>query len=523
MKNKRIIILFLSLGFITCIINSFSQVRYKDTIFSEIEITEDIFFGAAEPFVGLGNSGSIDSLFFDFYEPVGDEKDLRPLVVTVFGGAFVAGHKRWPDMVNWCNQLAKRGYVCASTDYRLAANYENRASLTEMIAFRVMYRSNQDVRAMVRYAKAHYQELGIDTTHIYIIGSSAGAITALNATYLEEEDVPDYVYGVPFLFSDLGGIDESTNEFTNHTVEFKGTVGLWGAIKDISWISDHEMTPLLMIHGDEDTTVPIDSATVYEGEDSWYKPNLYMYGSRSISHHLDSLNISHHFFPFQGRGHTFYGSDPLYTLLNYDFPAVETLAVNFFAQNNDYFNGNLNNQNDILGIAFENVETSVFIDNNSNSVHVNVPYGTQIDSLMPIFELSQGAVKIIDLNRCTTDESAEIITSIDFSSPIEVQVISETLELKEWTVIVDYGITNTSSDFANNISLYPNPAGDYVIINGALNKSIQIYNNTGQIIIQKTIDKSSQTISLDSFNQGVYFIKFIDKYSNLYTKRLIVL
>lgn len=504
--------------------NSFSQVRYLDTVFNSVNITEDIFFGAAEPYVGFGSSGDIDSLFFDFYEPVGDQQEFRPLVITVFGGAFVAGGKRWSDMVAFCTSLAHKGYVCASTDYRLAANYSNKDTFNDKVAFRVMYRSNQDLRAMVRYAKAHYQELGIDTTHIYVLGSSAGAITALNATYLEPDEVPDYIYG-DWLFSDLGCIDSSTNDYTNHTVDFKATVSLWGAIKDTTWIKEHETTPILLIHGEDDTTVPINSATVYEGEDTWYVPKLYMHGSQSISQRLDNLGITHEFFPFESRGHVFYGSPPLYTVLNYDFPVVKKMIVNFLAMHNDYFTGSLNTENDILNLSFENSPSQVVeINSIDRVVNVIVPYSTNLDSLMPNFTLSAGAVKVIDLIKLTTDENQVYITSVDFSEPLNVRVISESLNPSEWTVNVSHGtITNINLSQKKQVNIYPNPTSQKIFIDNGVGKELYIINNLGKVVYKNKITIQNEEICLDHLSNGIYYLKFYCRKSNTYiSKKLII-
>ena len=56
----------------------------------------------------------------DVYSPADDDFNSRPLIFFMYGGSFIGGSKTNPTMVDLCETFAKRGYVTASINYRLA-------------------------------------------------------------------------------------------------------------------------------------------------------------------------------------------------------------------------------------------------------------------------------------------------------------------------------------------------------------------------------------------------------------------
>jgi carboxylesterase type B len=61
----------------------------------------------------------------DIYQPAGDVSAPRALVVMAHGGSFITGSKTGPDVVGFCQDLAKMGYVVASINYRLGFGIAN--------------------------------------------------------------------------------------------------------------------------------------------------------------------------------------------------------------------------------------------------------------------------------------------------------------------------------------------------------------------------------------------------------------
>ena len=56
----------------------------------------------------------------DIYMPDGDTEINRPVILYMHGGSFYGGTKTMTDCIDFCTSMAKRGYVTASLNYRLA-------------------------------------------------------------------------------------------------------------------------------------------------------------------------------------------------------------------------------------------------------------------------------------------------------------------------------------------------------------------------------------------------------------------
>lgn len=69
------------------------------------------------------------------------------------------------------------------------------------------------------------------------------------------------------------------------------------------------------------------------------------------------------------------------------------------------------------------------------------------------------------------------------------------------TDVIDYNKINT-------ISIFPNPAKEYIVINTNLNEyNISIINITGKILIYKDLNNSSIKLNVNDLKEGVYFIR----------------
>ncbi len=301
---------------------SFAQIpdRYQYPVFDSVTIQKNIQYGEAD-FYDANSNHDLAPLHLDFYEPYGDTLSARPLVITIFGGAFLGGNKEWDDMVAWCDSLSRFGYACASIQYRLLFNPANQESI-----IRASYRAVQDTRAAIRFMTANAENYRIDTSKIFLIGNSAGSITALLAAFISKDsERPSSSFGSGSASDadDLGCLDCSGNNF-NHEVKFAGIISLWGAMWNLNWIEADEKTPALLIHGTMDGTVPFDTGYAFGASLS---PLLY--GSLPIHREMTRLGIPHEFHPFDSLEHSFYmGNGGFFTMNEYWDP-VFTLGHEF--------------------------------------------------------------------------------------------------------------------------------------------------------------------------------------------------
>ena len=294
-------------------------VRYAEPVFDEVIKTEAIAYSSAFK----EGATTPTTLFLDFYEPAGDPLQARPLVITVFGGAFVAGGRDYADMVEYCTRLAKHGYVAASIDYRLLSFLQ----ISHKSLIRDAYMAAQDVSSAVRFFKAHVEEYRIDTSQVYLLGNSAGSIAILGMLFVDESERPAETYEDP----DLGPMHSSGYEiYENFSPSVAGAIPHWGGVMDLGVISGEEYVPLCMIHGTDDTTVPYDSGYCYNG----ILPNVmpFMYGSHTIAGRLDELGIAdYEFHPFEGEEHAFY-YNAVYQLDEEKFDACFSITRDFLYQ-----------------------------------------------------------------------------------------------------------------------------------------------------------------------------------------------
>ena len=293
-----------------------SGVRYAEPIFDEVSISTAIPFSSA---IKEGET-SPTTLYLDFYEPTGDTLSARPLVITVFGGAFVAGSRDYADMVEYCTRLAKHGYVAASIDYRLLSIW----NLNSKSLIRDAYMAAQDVSSAIRFFKYHCDEYRIDTEQVFLLGNSAGSIAILCELFIDEEERPTETFEAP----DLGPMHSSGfDEYAGLSPAVAGAIPHWGGVMDLDVISEEEYVPLCMIHGTDDTNVPYDSGYCFNGMIPGVMP--YMYGSHPIAGRLDEIGITdYEFHPFEGEGHAFYFS-ALYSLIEEKFDTCFSITRDF--------------------------------------------------------------------------------------------------------------------------------------------------------------------------------------------------
>ncbi|HOY37784.1 MAG: alpha/beta hydrolase fold domain-containing protein [Bacteroidales bacterium] len=315
--------------------------------FENINIERDIVFAIEDgfDFMGFGIDNP-EPLRMDVYFPSGDNMKARPLVICLFGGAFLAGSKERPDMIAWCDSLAHYGYVAAAINYRLGFNplTSGKGFGADEGVIRALYRSTQDCRAAVRYFINQHERYHIDTTCIFLLGNSAGAITAINTAFMtgDERSADTYETGYGANNHDLGCLD-CTGGFRKNKCAVAGVVSLWGAALNPEIIDKDEEIPVLFIHGTADEVVPYDKDYALNftlGKDL----NVFLYGSKSLKEHCDKLGWTHTVLdPYLGQPHCFYAcGNIIISELNYDtFPCeywwpVFYQTIRFLGENNKY-------------------------------------------------------------------------------------------------------------------------------------------------------------------------------------------
>ena len=237
------------------------------------------------------------TLEMDIYVPEGDSAEARPLLLMMHGGSFFFGNKQERGQVGWCEYFASLGYVAASIDYRLGFHVGDRkdARIAEEHAC-------EDARAALAYLLGR-KDLRIDTQHVFVAGTSAGAITALALAY---------------------------GPGPAPACRIAAVANLWGAVHDLS-ILENASVPILSFQSVEDPVVPYEKGYPFRDLGSLGGVFMdYMYGTHAIHEKAVSLGIRAEHHPCEEPRHALHLDDNFeYTPR---FAEIREAMVRFFAE-----------------------------------------------------------------------------------------------------------------------------------------------------------------------------------------------
>jgi len=273
--------------------------RYKNVVFDSIKVTPDLVYG-----INNDINGKSVTLMLDVYEPFNDTIGVkRPLLVLAHGGSFVQGSRKSADMVTICTNMAKRGYVVASIQYRLGINIFSGNTLEKEFSHAV-WRATQDGRAAIRWFNrnaADTNTFSINKNLIFTGGVSAGGVLGMHLAFLDKvSELAQTVIDTNL----LGGI-EGNSGTAGFNWRVNGVVNLCGAINNINFMPDNKNVKLCSMHGTNDQTVPYKTDYFY----FLSGPVAILQGSYSIDSLAKSIGIYSDFYTFNNAPHVpFIGS-----------------------------------------------------------------------------------------------------------------------------------------------------------------------------------------------------------------------
>ena len=161
-----------------------------------------------------------------------------PTIVYFHGGGFSSGAYNLPYTVDYCKSMQARGYTIVSVDYRLALRHLEGTTMKSMINGIEM--AVDDGVSALCFLLRHAKALEIDSSQIYLLGNSAGAIISLQLNYyLCNADTA--VSALPSNFS------------------LAGVIAYSGAVLSHRGVPKYRFAappPTLFFHGTDDKLVP---------------------------------------------------------------------------------------------------------------------------------------------------------------------------------------------------------------------------------------------------------------------------
>jgi acetyl esterase/lipase len=150
------------MGFIENIVISVTKIKMKNA-FNSGEVKEVSPDGIKEYRDIPYNNNSGKELLMDIFEPIVEKGTELPVIVNIHGGGLIGGSKNLS--VGFCRQLAKRGYLVFSLEYRLIPEVR-------------VYEQFDDVCAGMDCIGRKLVDFDVDFTRIYMVAESAGAYLA---------------------------------------------------------------------------------------------------------------------------------------------------------------------------------------------------------------------------------------------------------------------------------------------------------------------------------------------------------
>jgi hypothetical protein len=298
--------------------------RYEDQIFVSVIETQGVRFStnvpqpkvnwfhpyvflSGLPVVVFEDDFNYVNLEMDVFEPQGDTMEVRPLVIVAFGGGFVDDTRKDWDIRLLCENLARRGYVTASIDYRLGMNV-----LDEELSKRAVYRGVQDARSAVRFFKqdaSNNNTFRVDTNQIFLGGHSSGGFIALHTAYIDKDserprstkDSVDMTGQT--IYEEMGCLDCVGNN-PEYVGDVKAIFNLAGAIGDTLYMESSSDLPVISFHSEDDDTVPYDVGEPFDNVPLVSFNLPLVMGSSPTHRYADQLGIINEFYSYTNLGHS---------------------------------------------------------------------------------------------------------------------------------------------------------------------------------------------------------------------------
>ncbi|MEX6686504.1 alpha/beta hydrolase fold domain-containing protein [Danxiaibacter flavus] len=219
-----------------------------------------------------------DTLWIDHYKPTASANGMS--VLFVHGGAFTGGDpSNQTPLAEGLNKLGYRVFVMKYRLYLKGKSFGCETATPEKLkAIRIAI---EDAENATAYLATHFKDLDVDTTKLFLTGSSAGAETVLNLVWN------------PF---------KPKKDTSSPKFKYAGVLSFSGALLDLTRLKNAPVTPLLMMHGTNDQLVPFgtDAHRFCNASDNGW---LMMFGSSTIYQEMRKKQLPVILYTYEGLGH----------------------------------------------------------------------------------------------------------------------------------------------------------------------------------------------------------------------------
>lgn len=228
----------------------------QKTISKNINARETVFVSGLQKDVVIGEVDGV-LLSINIALPEKNKDQLNPALIFIHGGGLTKGDKS--KFNSKIVKMAKHGIVSASVMYRFAPKYRFPSAI-------------EDIKAAIRFMKAHSKELNLDPNRIIVAGISAGGYLATmigvtgNATGFSDHGIyPNFDSSVRAIISQSGSLADFTNvkyqdfvlvdRFINKDEPDREKA--LAAMSPLTYLDKND-PPFFLAHGTADTVVPFE-------------------------------------------------------------------------------------------------------------------------------------------------------------------------------------------------------------------------------------------------------------------------
>jgi len=285
--------------------------RYLSEVFTSSTKTSNVVYGVNISV--LTGAPAADTLKMDVYTPTGDTSTSRPVIFVAHTGSFLpppinggcTGGKSDYTIEQFCDKMAKRGFVAVAFSYRLGWNPLGDQDTRTGTLLNAAYRGIQDIRTAARFMRlvaAGPNTYGVDPNKFVAGGFGTGGYISLGAGYLDSVDeiyLSKFINTTTFnsyvdtsLSGDPYGLWNRPLNVANHTgysSDFQMVFNAGGAVGDSSWMEAGE-PPVASLHVPSDPFAPFDYGAVIVPTTQQFVVNVS--GSKGIVRQADRIGIN---------------------------------------------------------------------------------------------------------------------------------------------------------------------------------------------------------------------------------------
>lgn len=227
-------------------------------------------------------------LFMDVYEPAdGSQTSIdgveKPAVIFMFGGGFIRGTRDDESYNSWFKLMTDNGYRVISIDYRLGLKGSNKVGIAQVnVLDKAIHMAVEDLFSATNFIIENADQFEVDPSNIVISGSSAGAISVMQAEY-EIANRTSWASVLPEGFN------------------YAGVMSFSGAILSREGKVDFKTVPCptMMLHGTSDELVPYKQIKFFK---------LGFFGGGKLVERFKKSGLNYNMYHFTDYGHEIAGS-----------------------------------------------------------------------------------------------------------------------------------------------------------------------------------------------------------------------